>query len=221
MADLIAYDYRNILLLNRFNIKLGFKEKNIEQVCADSGVDTDCFLYIVNLHEDHSYYDKEAFEHLSAASVNTFLINAHNYFLNYRFPSIKEKLEKALQGADKVHTRLITKFFDDYVDEVKEHMEGENNTTFPYIEKVSAGKLDKGYSISLFCSHHEDIEYKLNELKNIIIKYLPPVDSLHLINDVLFDIFLCEEDLSFHTLVENQILVPLTERLEEKAKGGK
>lgn len=57
---------------------------------------------------------------------------------------------------------------------------------------------------------------KLQELKNIIIKYYAPTEQAELLNNVLFDIFTCETDLRIHCQVEDDIFVPAVEILEEK-----
>jgi len=72
-----------------------------------------------------------------------------------------------------------------------------------------------GYNILCFEDNHSDIDGKLCDLKNIIIKYLPENCSAKLRYEVLSDIFRFEEDLSRHTVIENQILIPLVEKLEK------
>ncbi len=44
---------------------------------------------------------------------------------------------------------------------------------FTYVEKLLEGKLAENYDIATFASKHNQIESKLTELKNIIIKYYP------------------------------------------------
>ena len=60
------------------------------------------------------------------------------------------------------------------------------------------------------------IDRKLQELKNIIIKYFTPGDGAELLNSTLYDIFACEADLRRHCLVEDLIFVPAVQLLEEK-----
>lgn len=74
----------------------------------------------------------------------------------------------------------------------------------------------KSYSISQFEKNHSNIEEKLNDLKNIIIKYLPDTGSPELLNTLLFDLFELEDDFRKHTLIEDKILVPLVEQFEQK-----
>ena len=68
---------------------------------------------------------------------------------------------------------LILKFFDAYVAEVRKHMDYEDMNVFTYVENLVAGNRESGFRISQFARRHDQIDAKLKELKNIIIKYYP------------------------------------------------
>ena len=75
-----------------------------------------------------------------------------------------------------------------------------------------------GYSMEQFEENHSNIDEKLNDLKNIVMKYLPSVCDTVLRNSVLYHIFFLEDDLDRHTMIENNVLVPMVNRLEENEK---
>ena len=56
---------------------------------------------------------------------------------------------------------------------------------------------------------------KLNDLKNIIIKYLPEEYSSPLRFEILKDIYDIEKDLQKHSLIENRLLVSLVQKIEK------
>ena len=68
-------------------------------------------------------------------------------------------------------------------------------------------RLSDEYNIATFASKHNQIDTKLKELKNIIIKYYPEKENNNLLNAVLFDIFNCEQDLATHCQVEDYMFV--------------
>ena len=77
------------------------------------------------------------------------------------------------------------------------------------------------YSIAIFRKRHDQVEAKLTELKNILIKYYPASSSNEL-NSVLFDIFTCEQDLASHNYIEDYLFIPVIQTLEyniERKKG--
>ena len=71
------------------------------------------------------------------------------------------------------------------------------------------------YNITIFRKRHDQIEMKITELKNLILKYYPGPDS-NLLNSVLFDIFATEQDLASHNRVEDYIFVPAILSLEKQ-----
>ena len=102
---------------------------------------------------------------------------------------------------------------DEYVAEVQKHMRYEESTVFPYVNSLLAGVKPDMYSIAIFRKRHDQVEAKLTELKNILIKYYPASSSNEL-NSVLFDIFTCEQDLASHNYIEDYLFIPVIQTLE-------
>ena len=96
-------------------------------------------------------------------------------------------------------------------------MRYEEKTVFPYVEQLLLGKVSENFDISTFSKHHDQVEDKLGELKNIIIKYLPS-DDLHnnQLTATLYDIYNNEEWLRQHAIVEEQIFIPTIRMLEKR-----
>jgi regulator of cell morphogenesis and NO signaling len=110
---------------------------------------------------------------------------------------------------------ILNKFYDDYDSEVKKHFEYEEFSVFPYIESLLNGNnCEEVYKIRNFEDNHTNVDEKLNDLKNIIIKYLPGTYTSSIRMKVLNEIFKIESDLKKHTMVENKILIPLVSKLE-------
>ena len=62
---------------------------------------------------------------------------------------------------------------------------------------------------------HSNIEEKVGDLKNIILKYLPHECDIVSVANVLSFIYNLSEDLKYHTRIEDHILAPLITKLEE------
>lgn len=218
MSDLIGENYPMVLVMSRFGIALGFGEKNIGEVCRLNGVDTHTFLTVVNfLTEDSMVPVSEIDKGLSVESLITYLHNAHDYFLNFRLPHIRRKLVEAIEECPKDVAFVITRFFDEYAEEVNKHMSYEEKTVFPYVRGLLDGVKDARYNITIFRKRHDQIEMKITELKNILLKYYPGPGS-NLLNSVLFDIFATEQDLASHNHVEDYLFVPVILALEKSLK---
>ena len=121
---------------------------------------------------------------------------------------------------------LLKKFFNDYKQELQNHTRREEEVVFPYtlaIEKAyNSDTIDKSvielmetYSIEIFQNEHDNIEEKLFDLKNIIIKYLPQPKDLKLCNKLLHELFSLEQDLNDHARIEEKVLVPKIREMEQ------
>ena len=100
--------------------------------------------------------------------------------------------------------------------EVRKHMQHENRKVFGYVEGLLRGERTGNYSIADFARSHSSIDVKLQELKNIIIKYYAPTEQAELLHSALYDIFTCEKDLRMHCQVEDDIFVPAVQILENQ-----
>ncbi|MCD8292809.1 MAG: hemerythrin domain-containing protein [Prevotellaceae bacterium] len=221
MSDLICDNYSLLMVMSRFGLSLGFGDKSVKDVCLSQGVDYKTFLAVANFisEERCSYDDREG--DFSLPALMDYLKRAHVYFLDFNLPAIRRKLVDAIDNPEGNEVSfLILKFFDAYAKEVERHMGYENEAVFTYVERLLEGKLQDDYDIAVFAMKHNQIDAKLKELKNIIIKYYPERGNNNLLNAVLFDIFNCEQDLASHCEVEDYLFVPAVQRLEKRVKNG-
>lgn len=214
---LIQSDTSLLMVMSRSGISLGFGEKTVKEVCEEQNIDTDTFLCLANYASGRQYDSRK----LSLPFLIGYLKNAHSYFLDFKLPMIKRNLLEAIDcsGTDEI-AFLILKFYDEYVTEVRRHMEYENEVVFSYVESLISGFPADDYRISDFASKHNHIESKLNELKDIIVRYYTQKDN-HLLYSVLFDIISCARDLDTHCSVEDSLFVPAVEALEHVSKDRK
>lgn len=218
MSDLINQDHSLLLVIARFGLHLGFGNKSVFEVCSENGIDTDTFLAVVNFLADENVAIENTFENINIETVVNYLSNAHTYFLNFKLPSLRQKLYDAVYQPEEntPYVLLFMRFFDEYESEVRNHMEYENNTVFKYAKQLSCGELIPDYSIAVFQKKHHQIDSKLEELKNILIKYFPDKGSNYLLTEVLFDILSCEVDIISHNKVEDFLFIPAIKTLEKK-----
>lgn len=214
MRDLVNDNSALILVMGRFGISLGFGDKSVREVCRMHHVNENTFLEVVNFVSNKSYN----YESISLSSLIGYLKQAHEYYLDFNLPNIRRKLIDAIDcsGADEL-AMLILKFYDEYVTEVRKHMEYENEVVFSYVEQLSQGFLNRSFSISNFAGKHTPIGYKLKELKDIIIRYYPEKNNFQL-NQVLLDIILSEQDLTSHCMIEDKLFVPAVKLVELQLK---
>lgn len=217
LADVLLSNHSLVLMLQRFDIQLGFGEKTVAEVCAQHKVDCAFFLLICNVYTHDDYLPTEAeLDATDMSGLVNYLVESHQYYLVERIPHIERHLNRIADACKQEHKTILLRFFNDYKTEVYHHFSYEEETVFPYIQGLHHGLKDSKYCINQFEENHSNIEDKLGDLTNIIIKYLPgdimPKERVSL----MFDIFQLSNDLNKHSLIEEKILIPYVESLEKK-----
>lgn len=217
VADLLASDGNLLSILQRLDIRLGFGEATVADLCTRYGISAELFLIICNIYSFREYQPQvDSLGENDIKSITTYLRASHRYYTSICFPTIHNSIHLLVKELDEVSRKLIDKFYDDYDNEVSNHFRYEEDVVFPYIESLFAkGDMNK-YSISQFEHNHSNIGEKLNDLKNIITKYLGEEYSTPLRFELLNDIYSVENDLRKHSLIENKLLIPLVEKLEKQ-----
>ena len=240
--DIIRDNYSLLQVVSRFGLSLGFGEQTVQAVCRACGVDTDTFLAVVNLlnrpeatdarHPDFGSArgPKEGRMALQLPTLLQYLRQSHAYFLDFCLPGIRRRLMEAIDCSMQNEVAfLLLKFFDQYMNEVRKHMHYEDTQVFPYVERLletaecassapsavaSSVQCSSGFSIRQFATHHDQIDAKLSELKNLLIQYYPASGNNYRLNAVLLDLYSCEQELAAHTRVEDHLFVPAVFLLE-------
>lgn len=214
MRDIINDNSILLTVINRFSISLGFGDKSVASVCMDSDVDVDTFLAVINLisEKDLTGYN------IAIQPLIKYLRKSHHYILNYTLPAIKKSLIEGIQQTNTSEIAMfILKFYDGYMQEVRKHMEYEDNVVFSYVENLIKGEVKDKFQISDFSSRHEHMAGTLDELKELFIYQYNQEDN-DLISTALFQITLCGNDLMSHCEIENKLLFPAVSKLEDSIK---
>ncbi len=223
MSDIILNNHFLILVLERFGIELGLQDKTIETVCNENNISTEIFLTIANLHNDISYIPVFSFNCSDIKEVIQYLKNSHQYYSYEVFPDIIKNIHLMSEYNKKPEILMVEDFFNEYKKEVDQHFNYENETVFPYILNLFDNNhvIDQNndYSVTEYKEHHDDIEEKLDDLKKLLIQHLPQKDDRIIRRKILFALFDLEQDLIVHAKIENEILIPLVEKMEIKNRG--
>ncbi len=218
LSAVIQHDYRLLQVMGRFGISLGFGEKTIRDVCRQCNVDTDAFLLVMNYVKDAEEYRPRPID--TAAGVRSlldYLKNSHKYFLDYQFTTMRRSLIASIDAQNEI-AFLVLKYYDQYVEEVRKHMEHEDTTTFAWVERLlneECQPMDTGHLLS---KHHDSIESKLGELKKLFLQYYPQKGSNDELNSVIIELYRTEEELKHHCLIEDNVFTPSVKRFEYRLR---
>ncbi len=227
MVDLVHRNYSLVSVLHRFGIALGFGDKTIREVCREKDLDIRFFLEIINSFLDHDYFPREHLISFPLQLIVDYLTQTHQDYLGKRIPEIEAIISDSENPCyeKEEHNFLLVKFFREYKNELIVHIRREDEKVFPYTLQVEQYYLTgrgpdplTGYSIMDYLQEHDDIEEKLFDLKNIIIKYLPPPrnpDACYHVIAMLFDL---EKDMQDHSRIEEKVLVPKVALMEKSIR---
>jgi len=229
LADMLLTNIDLLSILRRFDIKLGVSDKTIAEICMENNINVDFFLVIVNIFNNPNYFPAAKLQAFSIDLIIDFLKKSHHYYNQEMIPAI-ENLIHQLRWTDNEHERnlqILQKFFNEYRKEVKAHTDHEEETVYPYMVYIEKKCMKnehieecyrkmKKYSITNYAEEHNNIEEKLTDLKNIIIKYLPPADNQDIVFRILQKLFRLESDLNDHAAIEEKVLVPKIMEMEKR-----
>ena len=215
MAALIEADCHLLSLLGRIGMTSSFGEHTIEDVCRKQGFDAPTFCLICQVFSDSAY--KPSARDIANAKLEDvilYLQASHKYYVDSALRVFGPRLEELLSPCPPKQQAAVRKFFTEYEQELRAHFNFEEEKVVPYIQKLLQGLLPGNFSIMDFEENHSNVDEKLGDLRNIIMKSLPAVCDGEKRIDLLDFIFHLQRDLARHTCVEEDVLIPLVRRLE-------
>lgn len=225
VSDVLLENQYLILMLEHFGLQLEVQEKTIAQLCSENNISIELFIAVANLYNGHSINDVSNYSFNIVENIISYLKNSHTYYLNEKYPEVQKCITKISFRDDHSEITMVDKFFKEYFEEVEEHLDYENKTVFPYvlnllakIKNLGADDANIVFSAAEYSEHHNDIEEKLTDLKNLLIKYLPTNNDQKIRRELLFHLFELEHDLKIHSFIEDKILIPLVKKMEQHLK---
>ena len=220
MADAINQYHSLLTVLPRLGIPLGFGEKSVEQLCEEHRVSLPLFSLIAHIYAENAYYPSiEELRKCRMTDIIQYLVSSHKDYLENKLPHIEHHLNTLLEPMDKKYSTLITNFYAEFRKEMEKHFQYEEKVIFPYLRQFLSEEEaaeSASYQKNAFHQQHDDIEDTLNDLTNLLLKYIPadvsPVERV----DMLLDMYALSNDIARHAMMENRILVPYIQLLEAK-----
>ena len=228
LASVIHKDHSLLPVINRLGIKLGFGDKTIRNVCEEKGIDLNFFVETINVFHYEAYFPEKRLLDFSVTMVIDYLKKTHQYYKDYLIPENDRLIELFLSAnpEESSDNDLVRKFYARFKEEFVIHINFEEREMFPLILELNAvieNPLLRSQFIQKYPSflgssiekEHSNMDDKMDDLKNIIIKYLPPNYDQNRGNAFLTNLFLFEKDMKNHSRIEDHILIPKVKQLEK------
>lgn len=218
IADVIIKFPDILSVLERFSISLGFEDKKIRDITDQYHIDLNAFLSILKAYEYEAVKNSNlTLNRDSIPDILYFLKRSHDYLKNISIPALRDLIKNFSGDIPEKHGKMLVLFFDGYIEEIKDHFTYEEQTVFPYVGNIIEDKHPKKgkFEISRFEKTHSDIQQKLLDLKNILIKYIPENVKSEYRFKILRELINMQKDLEYHSFIENHILVPSVKEFEK------
>ena len=221
LAEMIQAHPNLLLMITHFNIPLGFGDKTVAEVCHDNGIDLNFFLLICNVYAFDNYVPTAGdLQTADMGALVPYLESSHRYYLERRLPHIEHHIDRIAQLLPSKRVQeVFMKFFKAYCDEIKTHFLEEEQHVFPLIQLHLQGQNRTGWHESKqYAMSHVTLLEQLDDLTQIIFKYLPDNVSREDSVDVVFDILQLSQDLKKHNVIEEKILIPYVDMITKRLK---
>ena len=215
VARLVEANYRLLGVLARVGIDGSFGEKTVSEVCISSGLDPDTIILLCEVYTFPNFKPSmELLRRCHVGDILRYMHQSHDYYLNRAISEMEASITKLLEPCQKKQQDVVWNFFRGYKVEVKNHFGFEEQEVIPYVQGLIIGQSRPGFSIDRFEENHSNIDEKLGDFKNLVMKSLPAICDNDIRRDLLVRIYALQDDLKCHTYIEDHVLVPMVRLLE-------
>lgn len=233
MAEVININHHLLSVIHKAGIRLGFGDATLEEVSIQYSLNPDFVVALLNTYNDPRYLPEDHLKMFSVQEIVDYLRRSHRIYIREQLPELAMLFEKYADETNSMkYNKLLRNFFSEYRSEIEKHFIAEDERMFPYalaVEKALLGfevsatdrEQFKNYTIKDFLQEHDNIEVKLSDLRNLIVKYIPQADDSVLAFLILEKLYHLNRDLEDHSRIEEKVLIPKVSELEAKLKDSK
>ncbi len=193
----------------------------------DLDFDAEMVETIVEFHEGRQDTLFEKASRFSLERLLAYLKATHLYYLEKMLPEIEQSVLHVFslyRQSDRLLSALVL-FFNEYKKELVQHILQEESTFFPYVEKLLEAQkggypkytmenLLKTSPLELFLEHHDAVEDRLEEVRNIILNHSPEGNLPFPYRIFLTQVDIFAMELEKHGIIEEVLFLPMVQHLE-------
>ncbi len=222
LSELVDRNIHVIGLLERLGVCGNFGDMTVGDVCSAHSMDPGTFMMLYNFYIDEHFKPSEKMlKEGRIEDVVEYLHRSHEYYLDTALKSLSRLLDLLLAPCNEAQKKVFRKFYNDYEDELNRHFEFEERHVMPYVRSLLEGNAGGESTIESFTDDHNSINEKISDLKSLVMNSLPEGCDSSLRMQALYMICSLEYDLDRHTAVEEEILEPMVQLLENNGSYGR
>lgn len=230
IGQMVAEDYRIAQVFKNHKIDFCCKgNRSIQEVAEKNNLDITILLGEIDEVQSRNITDNTDFKSWSLDLLADYIEKKHHRYVEEQIPILKQYLNKLCKVHGERHPELlkITEHFNASAGELAMHMKKEELLLFPWVRKmVKAEKLNEQLDrphfgtvknpIAMMMQEHENEGDRFRLIAELSDDYNPPSDGCSTYRVAFSLLKEFEEDLHRHIHLENNILFPKAEILEQK-----
>lgn len=227
---MVAQDYRIAQVFKNHKIDFCCKgNRSLEEVSEKYGLDMDVLLGEIDEVQRQTNNDNTDFKSWPLDLLADYIEKKHHRYVEERIPVLKQYLTKLCKVHGERHPELheINEHFNASAGELAMHMKKEELLLFPWVRKmVNAKQKNEALGqphfgtvknpIAMMMQEHENEGERFRLIAELTDDYNPPADACNTYRVAFSLLKEFEEDLHRHIHLENNILFPEAEILEQK-----
>jgi|TARA_R110000868_G_scaffold104633_1_gene288452 regulator of cell morphogenesis and NO signaling len=229
IGAIVAQDYRTAAIFEKFGIDFCCNgRRSIEKACNEKQINP---IEVYNALDTLNIItsDDTDYQLWSLDVLANYIENSHHKYVEEKIPVLLQYLDKINKVHGLKHPELdkVYNLFRGSAAELTMHMKKEELILFPYIKKmVSSKKHNQIVSLPVFETVQNPIQLMMNEHDNegerfrqieiLTNGYTPPEDACSTYSVAFSLLKEFQDDLHKHIHLENNILFPGAEKLEEE-----
>ncbi len=201
-------------------------KRPLRAACLDAGIAPEDLLAEIRAAGQREEAAAEDWTCAPLAGLVAHIVKRHHGYLYRELPQIGARLEKVVanHGQAKPWLADIRNEFLRLREELREHLEKEEEVLFPYLRSLEAGQpatacfASVAVPIRIMLSEHEHATAALAEMRRLSSGYEAPEGGCPGFRALLHDLAALEADLHQHIHLENNILFPRAIELDTEAR---
>ncbi len=220
VSDSIHFEPLTELALQRFNVDLSKGDMSFSQVDVESIKDVNFIVDLIKFYSNPVKEEVDQFEQYSLDVLLDYLQRTHRFYIDKILPKMEMNIKNIFDlFPEHSIVPLLNHFYNQYQNDLLEHIELEEKHLFPYAKKLMVEQLPKDYSVHEFRLHHDHrIQDHLEDIIMVIEEDIPLVSktfAYRMFKNLLSQF---QVDLNIHHMIEEKVFLDKLAKLESHVK---
>lgn len=230
IGEMVAADYRIAQIFKNHKIDFCCKgNRSLQEVAQKNNLEVTTLLKEIDEVQVQNNTDNTDFKSWPLDLLTDYIEKKHHRYVEERIPVLQQYLNKLCKVHGERHPELleINAHFSASAGELAMHMKKEELLLFPWVRKMIKAERQKEdlgrphfgtvrNPIEMMMQEHDNEGERFRQIAMLSDNYTPPADACNTYRVAFSLLQEFEEDLHKHIHLENNILFPKAEQLEQR-----